>query len=389
MATNTTSSGAITKGGIVATPNKGVTDSQIAAAKAAGWTSVTSDSSATRASNNATGNDISRYERGFDSSALRRASEAEARQIQAERAALDARRNAEIGNIEQSFSDVKEGTMRAQEGEFAGRATNLITSGGGFLGATQSQQGVLQQLRETQRGEISALETKKQSAIQQARNAYDDKDFALARDLVKSAREVEQQIYTRKKDYADREIQLSRYAEQDKQTSFKNSLDIVDRTAAGIYDAIQGMSPAAQSTYITSMASSIGVDPNILQSKVSEIAFSKKDQDRSAISVLAGKYPSANIDPSSDTFASATAKVRNSREYKLDIQKAEADIANVSSLISDRANGGSTFGSITAGDKANGMNWLIMKKASEDDIQKFQTDRNFQAWVLNKVKLTQ
>ncbi len=297
---------------------------------------VTSDSSGVRAANTATGNDINRYLGSFDSSALTRAAEAERAQIEAERNALNARRDAEVVGIESAFGDTKKATERAQEGEFASRSTGLITSGGGFLGATQSQQGVLQQLRETQRTEISALETKKQAAIRQAKNAYDDKDFALARDLVKSAREVEQQIYARQKDYADRAIQISRYNEQDKQTAFKNSLDVVDRTAAGVYDSIQGMAPAAKAAYITSMATNLGVDPNILASKVSEIELSKKDVVRTAVMNLAAKYVSAGIDPAVDDIAAAIAKVRLSADYKRDVNKANADIAAAQALANER-----------------------------------------------------
>lgn len=257
------------------------------------------------------------------------------------------------------------------------------------MGATQSQQGVLQQLHETQRTELSALETKKQAAILQAKNAYDDKDFALARDLVKSAREVEQQIYTRQKDYADQQIQLSRYQTQDKQTEFQNSLDIIDRTAATVYDAVRNMTPAAKDTYIRSMAESMNVSPGLLQGKISTIEQSKKDQDRGAVSTLAAKYASAGIDPSRDDMATATAKVRNSREYKLDQTKAELDIKNIQSLISSRNNTDNSFGNITDSDKAKGLNYLILKKASDDDKKRFETDRGFQAWVLNKANLAQ
>lgn len=389
MATSTPTA-SLSKGGVVAVPTSSTTAAQQAAAVASGWKPVTSDSSSTRASNSATGNDISRYMSGFNDSALRSAGEAERRQIEAERAALSARRDAEVATIEKGFGDTADATVRAQGSEYASRATNLVTAGGGFLGGTQSQQGVLQNLRETQRTELSALETKKQAAVLQAKNAYDDKDFSLARDLVKSAREIEQQIYTRQKDYADREITLSRYAEADKQTQFRNSLDVVDRTAAGVYDAIKNMAPAAKSTYIQSMASSLGVDPSMLQSKVAEITLSKKEGDRKDLSTLAAKYASAGIDPSTDTLATAIEKVKNSREYKQDIAKGDADIANVYSLIKDRTNNGTTqFGAITPSDKASGLNYLILKKAIDDDIKRFETDRGFQAWVLNKVKLTQ
>lgn len=225
---------------------------------------VTSDSSTTRAANTATGNDISKYLKSFDDSGLRAASEAEARAIQAERDALNARRDAEVSLIEKSFDDTKEGTERAQEGEYAGRATNLITSGGGFLGATQSHQGVLQQLRETQRTELSALETKKQAAIRQAKNAYDDKDFALARDLVKSAREVEKEIYSRQQDYADRAIQTVKETglSQDKATDNARQTLNTYFTNFGAFDP-DSLNPVAKSDLI-SLIQTAKLDPNIV-----------------------------------------------------------------------------------------------------------------------------
>lgn len=379
----------LSKGGVIATPTASTTAAQTSAALTSGWVPVTSDSFSVRAANTATGNDISRYMSSFNDGALRAAGDAERRQIEAERAALTARRDAEVANIEKGFSDTTDATVRAQGSEYASRATNLVTSGGGFLGNTESQQGVLQNLRETQRTELSALETKKQAAVLQAKNAYDDKDFALARDLVKNAREIESQIYTRQKDYADREIQLSRYATQDKQTAFQNSLDVIDRTAASVFDQTKDLTPAAKDTYIKAIAANMGVDPALLASKVSEIVVSRQTSDRSSLSSLASKYPSAGIDPNTDDFAAAILKVRNSREYKNDQAKAEADIANVYSLIKDRNSSTATFGAITPADKAAGLNYLILKKASDQDKQRFETDRGFQAWVLNKVKLTQ
>ncbi len=348
---------------------------------------VTADSSGTRAMNTATGNDIQQYLGSFNDASLRAASDAEARQIQAERDALTARKDAEVANIEKSFGDTADATVRAQGSEYASRSTNLITSGGGFLGSTQSQQGVLQNLRETQRTELSALETKKQAAILQAKNAYDDKDFTLARDLVQSAKDLETTIYNRQKDYADRAISISRYNEQDKQTAFKNSLDVVDRTAAGAYDAIQNMAPAAKAAYITSMATNLGVDPNILASKISEIEQSKKQVVQTAVMSLAAKYISAGINPATDDFATATAKVKASPDYKRDVQKAEADIASAAALA-DQRKADSQFGAISSADKTTGINYLNLKKASADDIKRFEdpNERAFQAWVLNKAK---
>ncbi len=50
---------------------------------------------------------------------------------------------------------------------------------------------------------------------------------------------------------------------------------------------------------------------------------------------LASKYPSAGIQ-TGDTFDAAQQKIRQSKEYQLDIAKAESDLANTRSLISSR-----------------------------------------------------
>lgn len=237
---------------------------------------IVSSSGSARADRGAIDTDIRTYEKGFNSKALERAAEAERATIEAERRALDARRDAEVEGIENSFEDLRLGTEDDQGKEFAGRATQLITSGGGFLGATQSQQGVLQDLRERQRLEVSGLETKKQAAIRQARNAYDDRDFTLARDLVKSARDFEKEIYNRQQSYADRQINLARYDKEE------------------------------------------------------------KNAQRKELSGLASKYISAGINLDSDDFDSAMDKIRKSKEYLLDQERAELDMANTRSLIAER-----------------------------------------------------
>lgn len=42
------------------------------------------------------------------------------------------------------------------------------------------------------------------------------------------------------------------------------------------------------------------------------------------------------------------------------------------------------FGQLTAADQTKGINYLLNNGASQDDVNKFQTDRGFQAWVLNQ-----
>ncbi len=171
-----------------------------------------SSSTSIRADNNALGNDIS---------GLSKAYKQERAQIQAEQAALAERRLTEVQGIKTDFDIAKQAQDLRQEGDYAGRSTQLVTSGGGFLGATQSQQGVLQNLKGTFDTEKSALMAKREAAINAANQAYEDKDFALARELSKNARDLQSEIYSRQKDVADQALRLS--SETRAQSTFERS----------------------------------------------------------------------------------------------------------------------------------------------------------------------
>lgn len=131
---------------------------------------------------------------------------------------LAKRRVDEIAGIKSEFDIAKTAQEIGQGKDYESRATSLITSGGGFLGATQSQQGVLQNLKGTFEAERTALMSKREAAILAAQNAYDEKDFAAARELSKNARELQKEIYSRQKDYADQSLAIAR--ENRAQTEF-------------------------------------------------------------------------------------------------------------------------------------------------------------------------
>ena len=42
------------------------------------------------------------------------------------------------------------------------------------------------------------------------------------------------------------------------------------------------------------------------------------------------------------------------------------------------------FGALTPADEKTGVNWLINNGGTSDDLNKFQIDREFQAWVLKQ-----
>jgi len=245
------------------------TSAQLATAASAD-NPVTS-SSAVRADNNATGGDITGLTSSYAASnAL----------LQQEQQNLADRNTQNINDIK-TQSAIDEGAQKnTQDASYASRSTNLVTSGGGFLGATQSHEGVLQNLKNTFDTEHTALITKRDAAVNAAQSAYEDKNFALAKEQVQNAKDLQTQITSTKNTYADQQLKIAQ--ENRAQATF-------DQTV--------------------------------------------KDQWNS----LSAKYPSAGISQT-DTLEQVNAKIRNSDEYKLDQKKAEADIANTNSIIQDRKN---------------------------------------------------
>lgn len=205
-------------------------------------TPITSSSTTARADVNALGNVIKTLQAEIpspDEAKLRELGERESRAIQAERDVLSARRDAEIAGINSSFGVLETQTKGDQKREYAGRSTGLVTSGGGFLGATQSQEGVLQNMSVTHRNELTAIESKKQAAIQAARNAFSDKDFALARDQVKLAREAEKEAIAARRQFAQDQLSVvqemraelseGRAASAEKRAATTSAMSIADK----------------------------------------------------------------------------------------------------------------------------------------------------------------
>ena len=65
-------------------------------------------------------------------------------------------------------------------------------------------------MRVGHRREIQALVAKKQSAIRAANNAFQERDFELARASLQIARETEAMMFQREQAFADRQLQVSR-----------------------------------------------------------------------------------------------------------------------------------------------------------------------------------
>lgn len=242
----------------------------------------------------------------------------------------------DIFGINAFYDEQKRQTGEAQKKETA--TTNVaLARTGGYLGTQMSGVGVLNNLAETHRVEIASIENKRLSAISQAKQALADGKFKLAQLKVDTATKLKEQIYKRRQEFFDNSLRLIKEQEDQKQNAFKNSLETIERITPTLVEDIAEMSAEEARDYIVTAAKDLQLDPNMLAGEVNAAISKRRESERKEVVTLAGKYLSANIDPETDTFATASEKIRSSREYKLDIAKAEADLANTRSLINQRA----------------------------------------------------
>jgi len=116
----------------------------------------------------------------------------------AQRQSLDSRRKAEISRISGDYGAAKTDLAQTQRKEVGTQSMGLARMGG-FDSA--SGQAVLTNLSRTHINEQEVLLSKKETAILQAQQAFEDKDFALAKLQLDDAKETEKLIYDRQKDH--------------------------------------------------------------------------------------------------------------------------------------------------------------------------------------------
>jgi len=167
-----------------------------------------------------------------DATAATTASEARIQSLNNYQSQLEQRRQNEISSINAGFDTAKTQTGKAQEKEVGSTSAGLARTGG-YLGGSGSGTGVMLSLAISHRDELTAIEGKRQAAIQLANNAIDDKQFALAQEKVKEAKDLEQTIYSRNKDFWDQQLQLQQENRaQDKflQDKYKDELSVISTT---------------------------------------------------------------------------------------------------------------------------------------------------------------
>jgi len=113
-----------------------------------------------------------------------------------------ARTSFEVGNaqIDSQFNQARKETEAAQAKEVGSTSTSLARIGG-YLGESASGQGAMLSLTAGHRADILSLESKRQQALAQARSAYGDKKFDIAKTALAEAKSYENEVYKRQQDF--------------------------------------------------------------------------------------------------------------------------------------------------------------------------------------------
>jgi hypothetical protein len=128
-------------------------------------------------------------------------------QLDAEFAALEARREREVAGINTAFDTKRTQTEQAQKGE-VGTFTSTLARIGGYLGDSASAAGAMVNLNQAHKFQLNDLEAKRQSAIQEAKNAIDDKKFALARLKAQEAKDYAKEISDSKQKFFENNLRI-------------------------------------------------------------------------------------------------------------------------------------------------------------------------------------
>jgi len=149
-------------------------------------------------------------------------------------AALEVQRQATIASINQGFDVARNDTQGAQKRE-TGTTSATLARLGGYLGASGSGMGVVLNLASTHRAEMTALESKRAAAINEANSAVDDKQFQLAQMKVAEVRDIDDEIDKRAQEFFDNSSKLFE-KEQKEAVKSANQISIYNKIQEGITD---------------------------------------------------------------------------------------------------------------------------------------------------------
>jgi len=111
--------------------------------------------------------------------------------------------------LEEKYAESLRVQGERQKRDYGGQRTNLL---GATVGYNSTVTGVLQNLQSTFDQEKRALESQRDAAISQARNAYSEKNNALALKKAEEAKVLENTLYERQRDFAAEKLALAKEA---------------------------------------------------------------------------------------------------------------------------------------------------------------------------------
>lgn len=190
-------------------------------------------------------------------------------------------------------------------------------------------------LQESHKQEMSLLYNRRESSLATARTAYEDNDFKLAELQLKNAKDAEDNIYNRQKDFLNLALQFTQENRQQQQIDYNMSKDNKDFVISnGINSPMYWLGGKV-------FDSSTGgeVDPTGVDWKQVQIIDPGSKQSADYVKDLATKYPDAKIDLK-DTPEQAQAKLVGSKIYKEQIRPPQSGGGNspVTDSIKSRYN---------------------------------------------------
>ena len=194
---------------------------------------------------------------------------------------------------------------------------------GGFDSA--SGQAVLTNLQRVHESEQQALMQKRDSAILQATQAYEDKDFELAKMLAQEAKDSEKLIYDRSQDFIKNTLAIRGEEREDAKIEYQKQRDERQDARTALEFSIQyGIDKpffvVGGIGYDTSTGEKLSFEEFIARGGKEDFSNAAiitpgSLEDKAFVQKLRSSYPDAGI-TSDDTAEEAQAKLANSRLYR-------------------------------------------------------------------------
>lgn len=193
-------------------------------------------------------------------------------EIDAFRQQLQEREDRTISEIERGAAQEKQETEQKQKSQTGART--LFLAGTGALGRTVSAQQNLLQLEQSHNKELRAIEDRKQRLINEAKNAYADKDFNALQAKIGELRAARQEAADLELKLENQRIKLAQEARAQAEFEFKledREIQKQKDTAAGlasgfVTDSLE--TPSGED--LANIANDFGIDPTFLMMAVNE-----------------------------------------------------------------------------------------------------------------------